>query len=384
MSQNTRSKLHSIAALAALFALGAAAYWWQHRPAQAAAAPAPAATPVEAQPVELRVLAEESQAVGSLRARQSVMLKPEVSGRVVKLGFSDGQRVRRGQVLIQLDDSLQAAQLQQAEAQAGIARTQLQRNRELLAQSFVSASVVDQAKAALDVAEAQVALNRAQLERMRIVAPFDGVAGIRQVNLGDYVKDGAALLSLEDASSMWVDFRLPERDLPRLRKGQSVSLTLDAMPGRSFEARVEALDAQLDTAGRSMLVRARLDKSAPELKSGLFARVSVRLGERAEAVLVPEEALVPQGGKQFLIKLVDPKAELPLTEKIEAKLGQRLPGKVEVLAGLKAGDWVVTAGQSRLMRGEKQAIKRIDVDQQGRRPATASAPAGAGPSAAKP
>lgn len=386
MSQS--KKYQAPLALALLVALSGGAYWWQRPQAQAAAAPAaPAATPVEARPVEQRQIGEETSAVGSLRARQSVMLKPEVAGRVVRLGFADGQRVRQGQVLIQLDDSLQKAQLQQAEAQASIARTQLQRSRELLAQNFVSASSVDQAQAALDVAEAQVALNRAQLQRMRIVAPFDGVAGIRQVNLGDYVKDGAELLSLEDASSMWVDFRLPERDVPRLRTGQPVTLTLDALPGRSFEARVEALDAQLDAAGRSMLVRARLKQSAPELKSGLFARVSVRLGERSEALLVPEEALVPQGGKQYLVRLIDPDAAEPRTEKLEARLGQRLPGQVEILAGLKPGDWVVTAGQARVMRGEKMPVRRVNVDEQGRKPAktvtgTAAAAAATSASAA--
>ena len=115
---------------------------------------------------------EDAQAVGSLRSNQGVMLRPEVSGRVAKLGFGDGQRVRRGQVLVQLDDALQAAQLQQAQAQASIARTNLQRNRELVAQNFVSQSVVDQAQANLEVAEAQVALAQAQLQRMKVLAPM--------------------------------------------------------------------------------------------------------------------------------------------------------------------------------------------------------------------
>jgi membrane fusion protein (multidrug efflux system) len=367
-------KTHTVVALVALAGLSGLAYWWQHRPeGSAAAAVAPKSanaanaggpTLVEGRAVELLTLTDDAQAVGSLRARQSVMLKPEVSGRVVKLGFSDGQRVRRGQVLIQLDDALQAAQLQQAEAQAGIARTQLQRNRELLAQNFVSASVVDQAVAALQVAEAQVALNRAQLGRMQVLAPFDGVVGIRNVNLGEYVKDGAELVSVEDASSMWVDFRLPERYVPSLRLGQPVELSLDALPGRSFTARVEALDSQLDAGGRAMLVRARLDKPGSELRSGLFARVRVVFATRAQALVVPEEALVPLGGKQYLFKLVDA-AGGKQAQRLEARLGLRVPGKVEVLEGFKAGDWVVTAGQSRLTRGENQPVKLVDVDKQG-------------------
>lgn len=379
-------KLHTVVAVLALAGLSGLAYWWQHRPAAAVAATqgsgagkagAPAGTAgapqgpqgpisVEAGKVEAVALADDAQAVGTLRARQSVLLKPEVSGRITKLGFTDGQRVKRGQVLVQLDDSLQAAQLQQAEAQAGIARTQLQRNRELLAQSFVSESVVDQAKAALQVAEAQVALNRAQLERMKVTAPFDGVAGIRSVNLGDYVKDGSDLVSIEDAGAMWVDFRLPERYVPRLKLGQSVELGLDALPGRSFGAKVEALDTQLEANGRSMLVRAKVDGATTELRSGLFARVRVLFSTRQNALVVPEEALVPQGGKQYVIRIIAGADGKPVAKRIEAKLGMRIPGKVELLNtgpdGVKAGERIVTAGQAKLMRGEGQVLTVVDVD----------------------
>jgi membrane fusion protein (multidrug efflux system) len=380
-----KNKFPTVVALVALVALSGLAYWWQHRPAAAAAtrpadkttADKPAAGPVtvEAGRVEALRLSDDAQAVGTLRARQSVLLKPEVSGRITRLGFVDGQRVRRGQLLVQLDDSLQQAQLQQAEAQAGIARTQLQRNRELLAQNFVSTSAVDQAVAALQVAEAQVALNRAQLERMAVRSPFDGVMGIRSVNLGDYVKDGSELVSVEDASSMWVDFRLPERYVPRLRVGQPVELGLDALPGRSFSARIEALDTQLEANGRSLLVRARVQGASEELRSGLFARVRVVFAQRASATVVPEEALVPQGGKQYVIKLVDGAAgAAPTAQRIEATLGARIAGKVELLPGpdgqqVRAGDRVVTAGQAKLMRGDGQALKVVDVD----RPAVAAA-----------
>ncbi len=395
-----KKSLHKGLVVVGLLAAVGVAYVWQRpgaMPGAGATAEKPAAgkggapgkeakdarpagpVPVEARQVQLRTLSDDAQAVGSLRAHQSVVLKPESAGRIVRLGFQDGQRVRRGQVLIQLDDSLQAAQLQQAEAQSHIARTQLQRNKELLAQGFVTASALDQAQATLDVAEAQVALAKAQLQRMRVVAPFDGVAGIRSVSLGDYVKDGADLVSLEDSSTVWVDFRLPERDAPRVRPGQMLHLSLDALPGRQFDARVQALDAQLDAAGRSLLVRAQVLKPGPELRSGLFARVRLSLGERAQAVVVPEEALVPQGGKQYLIKLVPaPDGQGQVAQRLEASLGLRVPGLVEITEGLKAGDWVVTAGQAKLMRGDGQPVKRVDVDQQGAKPAAgASAPASA-------
>lgn len=384
--QAGRVRATPLIAIAALAALSAGAWWWQHRTpptteaANAGNAARPASAPATGGPVSVELgrvqamsLEDDTQAVGTLRAQASVLLKPEVSGRVVKIGFADGQRVRKGQVLVQLDDSLQAAQLQQAEAQAAIARTQLQRNRELLAQSFVSASVVDQAQAAVQVADAQVALSRAQLERMRLVAPFDGMAGIRTVNLGDYVKDGTELVSLEDASAMWVDFRLPERDVPRLRIGQPVEVALDALPGQPLKARVEASDALLDVNGRSLLVRARLMGNTSMLRSGLFARVRLVFAARPQALMVPEEALVPQGGKQFVIKAVDGPNGL-VAQKIEARLGLRQPGRVELLEGVKPGDRVVTAGHTRLTRGDGQALKVVEV--------TGGAPAGPAPSAA--
>jgi membrane fusion protein (multidrug efflux system) len=289
-----------------------------------------------------------------------VVLRPEVSGRVASIGFAEGQRVRRGQVLVQLDDALQQALLRQAEAQAGIARTELQRNRELVAQAFVSQSAVDQSAAALEVALAQVALAQAQLSRMRIVAPFDGMAGIRQFELGDYLKDGAELVNIEDSTQVLVEYRLPERHLARVERGLAVEVQIDALPGRRFGGRVEALDSVVDSDGRSLLVRARLDNREGILKPGMFARVRTTFGVREGALMVPEEALVPEGGKQYLIKVVESERGL-VSQRLEAKLGVRVPGKVEILQGLNAADRVVTAGQTRLMRGDALPLRVVQV-----------------------
>ena len=378
-------KLHTWIAFVAIAAVGGSAWWVQRKApstdlAGAAASGASAAkagpggagsggpggpTVVEVGKVQRLRIEVDAQAVGTLRSRQGVMLRPEVSGRIARLGFADGQRVRRGQLLVQLDDTLQAAQVRQAEAQAGIARTNLQRNRELVAQNFVSQSVVDQSAAGLEVALAQVALSKAQLERMKILAPFDGVAGIRSVNVGDYVKDGADLVNIEDTTQVWVDFRLPERYLAQLKPGQSVEVALDAMPGRRFEARVDALDSQLDANGRSLLVRARLANPDGVLRSGMFARTRTLLAVRDNALVVPEEALVPQGGKQFLIKVVSgPQGKV--SQRFEARIGVRVPGKVEILEGVAEGDLVVTAGQARLLRGDNLPLRVVDLTDAGK------------------
>ncbi len=342
--------LRVVVVLVGLAAAAGAAWWLQNRPAAGAGAPAAAGGPpggaagpaargpggpvaVEVGKVQRMRLEDDAQAVGTLRSNQSVVLRPEVSGRIVLLAFNDGQRVRRGQLLVQLDDSLQQAQLKQAEAQAGIARTNLQRSRELVAQNFVSQSALDQTAAALDVTLAQVALAQAQAARMKVLAPFDSMAGIRQVNLGDYVKDGADIVKLDDVSSVWVDFRLPERFLSRIKPGQGVEVSLDALPGRKLKAVVGALDSQVDADGRAVLVRARLANPDGVLRSGMFARARVVFSVREDALVVPEEALVPQGDKQFVV-LVVPGDKGPVSRRVEARIGQRVAGKVELLAGV--------------------------------------------------
>ena len=409
-------KLQAMGAVLGLALALGAAWWLQNRPqpagalagaappslasdgagARGASGPSGQAGPggggpvlVEAGKVSRMRLESDTTAVGSLRSNQGVMMRPEVSGRIVKLGFADGQRVQRGQLLVQLDDTLQQAQMRQAEAQASIARTNLQRSRELLAQNFVSQSAVDQNAAALEVAAAQVALAQAQLVRMRVLAPFDGVAGLRSVNIGDYVKDGAELVNIEDNSSVWVDFRLPERYLGQLKAGQAVDLVMDAVPGPTYQARVVALDSQLDANGRSVLVRARLVNADGKLRSGMFARARVVFSVRQAALVVPEEALVPQGDQQFIIKLVAgvPGSQGLVTQRVPAVIGQRANGKVELLAGVAEGDAVVLAGQARLMRADGLAVRVVDINRPAGAPGRAASgtgpgAAGAGPPAA--
>jgi len=341
--------------------LAAGAAWWLQRPAQAPAVASVPAGRANAGPPTVEVvrvatarIQDDAQAVGSLRSRQSVMLRPEVAGRVVQIGFEDGARVRRGQLLVQLDDVLPRAELSQAQAQLSIASANLQRNQELVAQNFVARRVLDESQASLQVAEAQVALAQARLQRMRITAPFDGTVGLRRINLGEYVKDGADLVNLEDTSALVVDFRLPERYQSRIAVGQTVQVQLDALPGKNFAARVQALDPLLDVDGRSIAVRATLSATAgKELRPGMFARVLTVFAVDEAALVVPEEAIVPQGGKQFVIRIEtegEGDATKYLSRRAEVQLGVRRGAQVQVTSGLTAGDTVVVAGQQRLQK----------------------------------
>jgi membrane fusion protein, multidrug efflux system len=430
-------KIHTVVAVVGLVLAGGAAWWWQNKPAApsggpaavsatnppATGSPAPGAPPagaprpggaggpggpavVEVAKAEATTLTDDVQAVGSLKSEQGVTLRPETSGRIARLGFTQGQSVKRGQLMVQLDDTLQQAQLKQAQAQASIANTRLQRNRELLGQGFVSQSAVDQSLADVDVAQAQVALAQAQIARMQVLAPFSGTAGLRAVDVGDYVKDGADIVRVEDLSALTVQFALPERTLDRLRVGQAVELNIDALPGRKFTGRVKALDSQVDANGRALQVLAQVTNTGALLKPGMFARAQVVFAVRENAVVVPEEALVPLGNKQLLFKVVDapagaePAAPAPnaappgaptvappgaptgprkIAQRIEAKLGLRLAGKVEILEGVKAGDVLVTAGHARLLRGDNTPVRVVDLTRPARAPGAAP---GAGPGAA--
>lgn len=247
--------VYSVVAVLGIGAASTAAWWYQNKrpaspPVAAGGAPgaggaggapgapgAPRAVGAEVARVEKLTLRDDAQAVGTLRSRQNVMLRPEVAGRIMTLGFRDGSSVQAGQTLVQLDDTLQRAEVQQSLAQVSIAQANHKRNQELVAQNFVAQRVLDESAASLQVAQAQLALSCARLDRMRIVAPFSGLVGIRNVNIGDYVKDGADLINLEDISVLYVDFRLPERYQGKITPRQSVEMQLDALPNRMFKDR---------------------------------------------------------------------------------------------------------------------------------------------------
>ncbi|CAN5568846.1 efflux RND transporter periplasmic adaptor subunit [soil metagenome] len=358
--------IYTVVAVAGIAAASGAAWWYQKpRPGESAAGTTASASAkglshsaesakplsVEAARVELARLTDDTRAVGSLRSRRGVVLRPEISGRITQLNFTDGQRVRKGQVLVQFDDQLPQAQIQQSQAELSIAQANQKRNQELVAQSFISQRSLDESAASLQVAQAKLALAKATAARLRIVAPFDGIAGIRQVNVGDYLKDGADIVNIEDIDAVYVDFRLPERYQSKVRRGQTALLDIDALPGQRYTAQIQAIDPLIDANGRSVGIRGCIDNRALQLRPGMFARVTPLFGVRDNASVIPEEAIVPQGGRQFVIKLLDgPNEATRITRRVEVKVGLRSPGKVEITEGLAPGDTVVRAGQQRIQK----------------------------------
>lgn len=302
---------------------------------------------VETQVVATRALADDVSAVGSLVSNESVVLRPEVSGRIEAIRFRDGEPVQRGAVLVELDAAVQRAELQQARANLTLAEADFSRTQDLFGRKFVSRSSLDDARAKLEVARAGVALAQARLARMQIRAPFDGVVGIRSVSPGDFVKDGDALINLEDIATLKLDFRLPELYLDRVRPGQTLELSSDVLPGERFAATVDAIDPLVDAEGRAVRLRASLANPDMRLRPGVFVRVRLILAERGEVAMVPEAALVPAPGDvQFVYRVADGKVQ-----RVNVRTGQRRDAMVEIVDGLQPGMVVVTAGQLKLRDG---------------------------------
>jgi membrane fusion protein (multidrug efflux system) len=351
----------SIAVLVLLVVAVAAGggYWYgTHQPARSpAVAKAPAsanasgqgaaqAMVVEATKVALQPMPQAITAVGSLRSDESVTVRPEVGGRISEILFKEGQHVAKGTTLIRLDASVNAAEVQQAQANLKLAQSKYDRAVELSRQNFISKQAKDEAENNLHVAEAAVSLATARLAKMEIRAPFSGVIGLRVVSVGDYVKEGTDVVNLESIDALKVDFRVPEIYLSQVQTGQTLSISLDALPGKSFEGKVFALNPLLDSAGRSLVIRAVVSNPDRSLRPGMFARVKLITRDERDALVIPEQASVPQGDEQYVYRIVDGRAT-----RVKVAIGQRRDAKVEVLNGLAPNDVVVTAGQLKLRDG---------------------------------
>lgn len=313
-------------------------------PAMASQSPAaPSAVTVEAVPVKATELERSLEAVGSLTSNESVMISPEISGRILAVQFSEGAAVKKGDILFRLDDSIYKAQLAQAKAALSLSDANYRRAKELFRKKISSVQNVDETQARRNSDAAAVELAQAQLDKATIRAPFDGVIGLRQVSAGDYVSPGQNLVNLESIDPLKVDFKIAEIHLNALRTGQAIMATVDAFPGKFFRGEVYAIDPLIDTAGRTVSLRARLPNHDGVLRPGLFARVKLVLETRPDALMVDEQSLVPQGNAQFVYKVVDGKAVLTAVA-----TGQRKGGKVEIVDGLRVGEMIVTAGQMKL------------------------------------
>lgn len=305
-------------------------------------------------PIESQRLGHDVQAVGTLTARDSVILRAEVAGRITGLGFVEGQAVKQGQLLVQLDDSMAKAQLQQARANLQLAASQHKRAQQLSKQGFISAQAQDESGSRYAVQQAELALAQVQLDKTAIRAPFDGIAGLKTISVGDYVSPGSELLNVEAVNSLSVDFSIPEQNIAGLELGMPVSLRFDAFSGQVRTGQLTAISPAVDAAARTIRLRALVDNQDGTLRPGLFARVTLQLGAE-QALMVPETALAPASQQQFIYIVNDGKVS-----RREVTIGVRRDAWVQVRGdNLRAGDAVVVSGLQKISDGSPVDVQQV-------------------------
>lgn len=313
---------------------------------------------VEVMPVRTGEWQSSFATLGTLRANESLALRPEVAGRVTALGFQEGAAVRRGQLMVQLDDSAARAELNQAEASRKLADADLGRARSLVAPGLIAVNEVERLQAQAAVAKAAVDKARSALSKTRLLAPFDGRAGLRQFSPGELVQPGQALVTLVSLSPMKLDVSVPEREASGLRVGQAVSAIIPALNNLAVTGQVQALEPALDGAARAQQVRVLVANPAGKLQPGLSAQVRFLQAGPRRVLLVPDQAIVPQGGRQVVYRLQGDEAVLT-----PVAVGERKEGLSEILSGLKAGDVVVVSGQNKLPKPSQKVRAVPYVDQ---------------------
>jgi len=312
---------------------------------------APPAMPVKVVAAKLAPAIDEANAVGTLRADESVVIRPEIAGRIAEFRFEEGLGVRKGALLATLDSSEVRAQLASAAAQAQLDAQRLERAEDLHKKNFISQQALDESRSNRTRSQANQREIEAKLAKTEIRAPFAGVAGLRQVSQGAYVAAGTDIARLEKIDQLKLDFRVPEAYLARLKPSQQLKVEVDAYSGESFGGAIYAIEPAIDEATRTVLVRARVANSDLKLRPGMFGRVLLQLAVREKAVWVPEQAIVPRGQDVFVFRVANGKADL-----VKVQTGTRRVGEVEIRSGIAAGELVVTEGTQRIGPGSPVSV----------------------------
>ena len=302
------------------------------------------AMPVEVSPAIRDTVVDAIAATGQIEAVQSIELRPEVQGRITDILVREGQDVAAGTALFKVDDAELKAQVAQAEAERQMARQALERTKQLIAQNASSTSDLEQAQAKSQGADANYDLLKTRLDRTVVRAPFAGVVGRRLVSIGTFVSNQTPLTSLQSVNPQHASFQVPERYADQLRRGQLVSFQVAALPGRNFSGEVVFVDPVVELPGRTILIKARVPNPEHQLQAGMFIEARLATNIRPNAIVVPEDAILPLQGSTFVWMVKDGKAD-----RRQVTLGVRTAGWAEILGGgIEAGDQVVVGGAERL------------------------------------
>lgn len=306
--------------------------------------------PVVATPSRIEHLSLEVEALGTARASESIDVTAKVSNLVTAIRFTEGQQVRKGDVLVELDGAQARADLAVADAALKESASQLQRSRELYETKVLSDQQIEQIESTYSANVARVAAARSRLSDTIIRAPFDGRVGLRRASVGGLVAPGTVITTLDDTSTIKLDFTVPERVVAAMKPGLTLEARSVAYPDRVFEGKVASVDSRVDPNTRSVIVRALVPNGEGLLKPGMFLNVHLSRGT-ADVLVVPEESLVPEQGDVFVYVVQDGKAS-----KRRIQTGQRAVGTVQVTDGLQAGEIVVTEGTQKLRDGVSVSV----------------------------
>lgn len=313
-----------------------------------ATAPALPPSPVELTRAKVTTIVHGVAATGALFANQSVEIKSEIAGKVIAINLPEGKQIERDTVLIELDDNIAKAELEQAIAKYDHSLLRYNRIQMLIDKGNGSQSEQDEALSNLRIDEANVALGKAQLEKTKIKAPFSGTLGLRKVNIGDYIHPGQALVHLDDVQVLLIDFSIPEKYISDLKTNQSVEITLPALPKARFTGKIIAISPQINHTTHSLQARAILANPEHLLRPGLFAKVKVIFNQNPYALVLPEQAVFSMQGKQYVYLVKNEHAALQ-----EVKTGTRENNQVEIVKGINPSDDIVKSGHMKLYNGAK-------------------------------
>lgn len=303
---------------------------------------------------------------GSLRAVQGVDITTEVPGKVVEIGFASGEKIAKGELLVALDTATEKAQLAGLRSQVELTRLTEQRKSKLHKRGVGSQAALDEAAANYKNSQAAVRAKQAEIDKKTIVAPFAGTLGLRQVDQGEYLAPGTAIVTLQMLDPIYLDFSLPQQQLSKVQLGQTVSLHLDALEEGPVQGEIIAISPKVDAGSRSFLVRAQLSNADQRLRPGMFGRVDVVLDKSDAVLTLPQTAISynPYGDTVFKVvkqdvpksrhtpdQASDNKATL-IAKRVNVRTGETRGDQVQILAGLEADDEVIVAGQLKLRGGD--------------------------------
>jgi membrane fusion protein (multidrug efflux system) len=303
--------------------------------------------PVEVSVAQRDTVVDAIAATGQIEAIQAIDLRPEVEGRIMDILVREGQEVEKGTPLFKVDDGELKAQVARATADRDLARQALERTKQLMAQNASSAADLERAEATARGADAQLDLLQLRLDRSVVRAPFGGVVGRRYVSQGDFVNSASKLTALHSVNPQYAVLDVPERYADQLKRGQLVSFQVAALPGRNFSGEVVFVDPTVELPARTILIKAIVPNPRRELASGMFIEARLATSIRPNAIVVPEDAILPMQGATYVWVIKDGKAD-----RRQVTLGVRTAGWAEIIGGgIEAGDQVVVGGLERLFPG---------------------------------